>query len=430
MDGARAAALDGLAQRFGRDAPGEVSLVLSPYRICPLGAHVDHQDGVVSGMAIDQGVVVAFASREDTLVRAASANFSGEQSFDLRQVPAAVPGDWGNFLRGAAVVLSQRHLLTRGVDLYVVGQLPIGGLSSSAAVAVGYLLALEAANGLVVPAEQNVSLARAIENEYVGLHSGVLDQSMILLSQQDRLLRLDCRTGEREYVAFGAAAVPPTMLPAPTSNTAGRTAANPMPSTARSPGLRPAAIGVAYSGLAQALVGTGYNQRVSECQAAASQLLDLAGRPLPANPRLRDVPTDVFEQYRQRLPALLARRAAHFFGEQRRVGDGAAAWYQGDMQRFGQLVSESGRSSIEYYECGAPELVTLYETLISLPGVYGARFSGAGFRGSCLALIDPAALADVSERVRRRYLAAHPAYAGTFAFFECASGPGARVTAA
>src|SRR5947208_177456 len=101
-------ALDRAAQtfikRFGRQPE---RFVVSPYRVCPLGAHVDHQDGVVTGMAVDQGVVVAFAPRDDHLVRAASADFPGEVRFDLREVPPAQPGDWGNFLRGAAVVLAK-----------------------------------------------------------------------------------------------------------------------------------------------------------------------------------------------------------------------------------------------------------------------------------------------------------------------------------
>src|SRR5205823_313980 len=147
-----ARAAQGLAERFRCRAE---RFVVSPYRICPLGAHVDHQDGVVTGMAIDQGVVVAFTSRDDTQVRAASANFPGEVRFDLSDVPPAQPGDWGNFLRGAAVALTKwtttHHLapgLRHGADLFVVGQLPVGGLSSSAAVSVGYLLAIEAANDL------------------------------------------------------------------------------------------------------------------------------------------------------------------------------------------------------------------------------------------------------------------------------------------
>ncbi len=402
---------EGLRSRLGIASADRLRFVFSPYRICPLGAHVDHQDGVVTGMAIDQGVVVAFAPREDTLVRAASANFPGEVRFDLTAAPPAQPGDWGNFLRGAAVALTEqtkagRPGLTRGADLFVVGQLPVGGLSSSAAVSVGYLLALEAANDLDVSPEENVRLARAIENDYVGLRSGILDQSMILLSQQDHLLRLDCRTGARDYAAFASSTQHSAL------------------STQHSP----AAVAVAYSGVSQALVGTGYNQRVGECHDAAARLLALAGLPAPAGgARLRDVPAEVYETHRAGLPPHLARRAAHYFGEQARVAEGVSAWDEGDAARFGQLVTDSGRSSIENYECGAPELIAIYEALVASPGVYGARFSGAGFRGSCLALVEPPAFPSVGERVRAAYAGAFPQHAERFGFFPCASGPAAHL---
>ena len=402
---ARRRAAAGLTAVFGRSPAG---FVFSPYRICPLGAHVDHQDGAVTGMAIDRGVAVAYAPRSDRTVRAASADFAEGVTFGLDDVPPAVPGDWGNFLRGAALVLqsaaagSGRPPL-RGVDLFVAGELPIGGLSSSAAVAVGYLMALNAAAGGPAPeaggvsAERYAELVHRVENDYVGLRSGVLDQSMILFARQDRLLHLDCRSGERAYAAFGGAGGPPAIL-------------------------------VAYSGLAQALVGTGYNQRVAECRAAAAGLLEAAGRPVPAGGAvLRDVPVDVYERHRGGQPAPLARRAAHYFGEQARVAAGTAAWRAGDRAAFGRLMAASGRSSIDNYECGAPELVDLYEALLDAPGVYGARFSGAGFRGACLALVDPPAFAAAAGAVRERYLRRYPRYAATFGVFRCASGPPASL---
>jgi galacturonokinase len=278
----------------------------------------------------------------------------------------------------------------------------VGGLSSSAAVGVGYLLALEAVNGLDVTAEENVALARAIENEYVGLNSGVLDQSMILLSQEGALLQLDCRTMERTYVRFGETSVQDSKLPP--------------------------VLGVAYSGVSQALVGTGYNQRVSECREAARLLLIAAGLTAPeGGARLRDVPPEAYDTHNHTLPENLAKRAAHYFTEQQRVRDGVVAWEKGDVPHFGTLVSESGRSSIHNYECGAPELISLYEALITAPGVYGARFSGAGFRGSCLALVDPAHFEAAGEHVRERYLRDFPQYAETFGFFRCAPGPAARL---
>ena len=101
---------------------------------------------------------------------------------------------------------------------------------------------------------------------------------------------------------------------------------------------------------------------------------------------LRDVPREVFEQTRERMPARFARRAEHFYSEYKRVRKGVTAWESGNMELFGKLSFESCESSIHNYECGSPELIALYEIMRELDGVWGGRFSGAGFKGACIAL--------------------------------------------
>lgn len=103
----------------------------------------------------------------------------------------------------------------------------------------------------------------------------------------------------------------------------------------------------------------------------------------------------------------------------RRVQQGVTAWRAGDIIQFGQLMTESGASSIYNYECGCPQLITLYNILRETPGVYGTRFSGAGFRGSCLALIDPAASATIAETIHAHYPQAHPAEAERYSLHLC-----------
>jgi galactokinase/galacturonokinase len=158
---------------------------------------------------------------------------------------------------------------------------------------------------------------------------------------------------------------------------------------------------------------------VAQCRAAAEQLLTLDGLPVPADVRLRHVPEPVYAAHARRLDAPLQRRARHFFGEMARVAAGVNAWEAGDLAGFGTLVSESGESSIRWYECGSPQLITLYETLRDTPGVYGTRFSGAGFRGNCIALIDPAVRETVAAAVHARYPAAHPDVAARYSIHFC-----------
>jgi galactokinase len=111
-----------------------------------------------------------------------------------------------------------------------------------------------------------------------------------------------------------------------------------------------------------------------------------------------------------------------------RVRTGLEAWQTGKLEHFGELMNKSGESSINYYECGSPQLITLYETLRETPGVYGTRFSGAGFRGNCIAFIDPAARETVAEAVHRRYPAAHPAEADLYSLHFCQPAEAARLT--
>jgi galactokinase/galacturonokinase len=264
-------------------------------------------------------------------------------------------------------------------------------------VGVAYLLALETVNGREVSPEDNIRLDQALENGYIGLHNGILDQSIILLSEAHRLLFLDCAS--RDY----------------------RTVALP-------PGAPEYRVAVVYSGVSEALVGTDYNRRVAQCEAAARQLLQRAGRPTPTEGvKLRHVPPEVFAEHGDALPPELARRARHYFTEIQRVRDGVAAWERGDLAAFGRFMRESGRSSIENYECGRPELTTIYEILCETPGVFGARFSGAGFRGSCIALLDPAHAEDLRATVTDRYLAVHPCHRDRFEVHLCQSAGGARV---
>jgi len=373
--------------------PGGVRVVRSPYRICPLGAHIDHQLGPVTAMAIDQAVHVAYAPLAGE-VRLSSLDFAGDVQFSLDHVPERRGGDWGNFARGAVRSLQQHYPLPCGIQGVTAGRLDGGGLSSSAAIGVALLLALEEANGLTVTAQENIALDQAIENEYLGLRNGILDQSAILLSRRGHLTYLDCRTREHELIPSTVPAGSPAIL-------------------------------LAFSGLKQALVGTDYNRRVDECRAAAEVLLRALGRP-DAVPVLRNIEPDEYAKYRHLLNGPPARRAAHFFSEVQRVREGVECWRRGDLAGFGRLVSASGESSIRNYECGGPPLVDLYEILVATEGVYGTRFSGAGFRGCCVALLDPQAAEPAAESVLGRYRQRQPQLAGDAFALVCRSDDGAR----
>ena len=135
--------------------------------------------------------------------------------------------------------------------------------------------------------------------------------------------------------------------------------------------------------------------------------------------RLRDVSEEMLEKYFSLMPERFAKRARHFYSECDRVVNGVKAWEAGDIESFGKLVFESCESSMNNYECGSPELIDLYEVMRDTDGIFGGRFSGAGFKGACIALVDPAKLDSIRKTVTEKYLAKYPQYKDSFEIFFC-----------
>jgi galactokinase len=376
---------------FGRDSRRPYFLVSVPLRICPLGAHSDHQGGTVTGLTIDRSVQLLGQASDSPELSIFSANFGEVRhvSFDL--IPEKVSGDWGNYARGMVRALREAEsFVNRGFYGVIHGAMPIGGLSSSAAVSIAYAKALEHVNHLSLSPLETILLVRATENGYLGLHNGILDQSVIVSSRPHALTCIDCRSHEISTLAQERASEPWEIV-------------------------------VVYSGLSRQLTGTPFNQRVAECHEAARQLLSLAGRAGPEKPLLGDVGAETFFEYQSQLPDTLQRRARHFFTEAARVHEGMKFWRSGDMQKFGALVTASGESSIVNFESGSPALIALYEILSGISGVYGARFCGGGFQGCCLALIDPRHRETIAERLHSAYMARHPELEGSYSIHFCNS---------
>jgi galactokinase len=384
-----------LGQRSDFDR-SEAFLVRVPLRICPIGAHVDHQGGIVTGMTIDRFVFLVAVPDSAPMFSLESLDFPGEVDVDLTgQVPPK-SGDWGDYVRAAVSALGRDWPLGTGIRAVIGGDLPGAGLSSSAAVLIAYLLALTWVNGIDLGREGVSALVQRAENDYVGVESGRLDQSIILFAERGMLTRVACSDHIIDQVPSGASAKEFEVL-------------------------------VAFSGVTRALARSDFNTRVEQCRKAAKILSDLSGSTLTRSPVLSEISPEIFEQFAADLPTIPRRRAAHYFGEQRRVLKGVEAWRQGDIERFGSLVTASGASSIQNYECGTAELITLYELLRDTPGVFGTRFSGGGFGGSCIALVEREAGERVIQSVKEGYESAHPEAAAAAAYHLCRPEGPARV---
>ena len=374
-------------------APEAISFC--PYRVCPLGAHSDHQYGKVTGFALDKGVKIAYSVKTNGVVELGSLQFDKRAQWHVRAVPDKKQEDWANHLRGATQALGERYPLNVGISGIIEGSLPIGGLSSSASVILAFLNALCKVNGLHPEPHELIMMTMEAENKYVGVASGKLDQSCEVLCKKDHLLFLDTQDDSYELI--------------PTH-----------------PEMKPYKIAIFFSGVERSLAGSKFNMRVDECRSAAYALKAYAGMEYGKfnETYLREVPYEVFLQYKDKLPENWRKRAEHWYSEYFRVQQGVDAWCKGDIEAFGKLSFESGNSSIYSWETGSPELKALYEIMTRTDGIYGGRFSGAGFKGCCMALIDPAFEESIVRSVETAYLKEFPELTGKYSTHICHSANG------
>lgn len=375
----------------------DIRAVRSPLRVCPIGAHSDYQGGFVTGMTIDASVDMVYSPREDGYVNIRSMDFPDKEYFHLNHDLEYIPGFWGTYIRGAVQALQEDYVLKVGLNAVVSGKLPIGGLSSSAAVTTAYLMALCDVNDIEVTKYDLIKYSHWVETEFIGLKNGILDQSANILSMDNELMVMDCKNWEHKMLPKG----------------------KDMPEFE---------VVVVYSGITKNLMGTDFNNRVDEVRVAGWLLQEIEGLDLPKldDVQLRDIPQEIYEKHKDSLLDRFRKRAAHYYTEQERVKLGAEAWANGDLKAFGQLMFESGHSSFYQQESGIPEMETIFDTLRNTDGVYGARPSGAGYRGAVIGLINPEYKESIKERIDAVYPVKHPEYKDVYEVNFCKTDDGAR----
>ncbi len=364
MRGAEARAMEAFRERFGGEpqwrarAPGRVNLI---------GEHTDYNEGFVLPFAIDRAVWVAARPRSDRQVHLIAADFGEEARFALEGLePGSVRG-WAAYPAGVAWALEGAGMRLPGLEAAFAGDVPIAsGLSSSAAVEVAFAVTWAALGGYEVPRLELARLCQRAENEFVGVRCGIMDQMAALFGRRGCALLIDCRSLETRTVPIPEEAV----------------------------------ILVADSGVRRALAASAYNERRAQCEEAVRRLRAR----YPGIRALRDVTPAQLEAARAELPERIYRRARHVVTENERVLQAVAALSRGDLQALGELLNASHESLRDDYEVSAPELDTLVEAARSVPGVYGARLTGAGFGGSILALVRREAVPAAGEAITRAYM--------------------------
>ena len=374
------------------------ALAFCPYRVCLVGAHSDHNLGKTTGFAIDQGLTIAYRPKMNGVVEMTSLQFPKRAQWHVDMTPSEKENDWADYLRGATIALRRRRRLSIGLCGVVEGSLPIGGLSSSAAVEIAFLIALCRVNEVALTPLELVETALEAEVHYVGVSVGKLDPSCEIFCRKGNMLYLDTQNDARELI----------------------------PAHPQAP---PHKIAVFFSGLERSLVDSKFNKRVDELRAGIYALRAFAGLEYGAyaDASARDLPREVFERYGARLPEPWRTRCRHWYDEFQRVEACVDAWRRGDLEEFGRLSFASGQSSVENWESGAPEQIRLYEIMRSTPGVYGGRFSGAGFKGSCVALVDPNRWEEIERAVSSAYLKDFPHLRDKYVARLCETADGATL---
>jgi galactokinase len=316
----------------------------APGRAELLGNHTDYNEGYVLAIAVDRGTTITGQRRDDRMIRIHSREFDKTETVALDKLLAESVTPWSRYLLGVVDQFRRNELPIEGFDAEISGDLPIGaGLSSSASLENATVLFLTKLFGAKLEPMQMARLSQKAEHDFVGMRCGLLDQIASLIGKENHATFIDCRTMEVGLVPLddSVSAI--------------------------------IAISVKHE-----LVGGEYNERRSDCEAAAHAL---------GVKFLRDVSLETLKANKCKLADRIYRRALHVVGENERVLEGSAALRKGEVARFGELMFASHESSIVNFENSAPELDLLVAAAKKTPGILGARLSGGGFGGATINLV-------------------------------------------
>ena len=328
----------------------------APGRVELLGNHTDYNGGVVLSASLDLGITMSGAVRPDGKISIGDKGMPRHEFGDKLHRE----GKWTDYIAGVAALLRDEGHRIGGFDIEVSSSLPLGaGLSSSAATEVATALLLGKLFEIPFAPWTLARFCRRVENEFVGVNCGILDQVSSIFGKAGHAIFLDCRSESVQLVPF--------------PDDCGLLIIN--------------------SGVKHALVGGEYNERREMCFEAARFL---------GVKELRDASGDQVHNAKN-MPDIIRRRALHVVGENERVFAAVEAMRQCDGIAFGKLMSASHASSIHNFENSAPELDMLVELALRQPHIYGARLTGGGFGGAVVALGKRDALSTASVKITEAY---------------------------
>lgn len=340
----------------------------APGRVNIIGEHTDYNHGFVLPMAIARTTVLAARRRGDRHLNVAAANLGRKAVVSLDERVRNTEEPWVDYIVGVAEELSKLGKPLFGADVVVMGDVPVGcGLSSSAALEMAAVCLFEALGRFQLEGPDAARLGQRVENQFLGLSTGIMDQFISRCAQTGHGLFLDCRSFGYEQIPIAFA---------------------------------DALFVISNTCCSRGLTKSKYNERVAECQEAVHVMAETLGK---TGTHLRDYSRDDLEAGRSSMSETAYRRARHIITENERTLDACAAMRSGDAVRLGKLMNASGDSLRVDYEVTSPELDAMTEVARALPGCYGARMTGAGFGGCTINLVSAAAAEAFSGKLLDEY---------------------------
>ncbi|MGR8809028.1 galactokinase [Leuconostoc citreum] len=342
----------------------------SPGRINLIGEHTDYNGGHVFPAAITIGTYGVARLRDDMLVKLYSLNFpdQGVITFDVNDETKLSHGSWGNFVKGVLQALrGYGNVFNQGFELVIEGNIPnASGLSSSASLELLIGVVAQKLYRLKVPRLQLVASGQRAENDFVGVNTGIMDQFAIGFGEKAHAIYLDTNTMIYDMVPVD---------------------------------LGDNVIVIMNTNKRRELADSKYNERVKETQEAVYELQ----QSLPIQ-SLGQLTSDTFEANAHLIKNdTILRRARHAVTENERTQLAVESLRANDLVKFGELLNASHDSLKNDYEVTGIELDTLAETAQKIPGVLGARMTGAGFGGCAIALVNRQAVDDLKTKVGQIY---------------------------
>ncbi|XWW45284.1 galactokinase [Fibrella sp. USSR17] len=361
--------LDTLTSTF-RGTFGETpTLIQSPGRVNLIGEHTDYNEGFVLPAAIDKAIFLAVGPRSDQKLHFVSADLNSTFQGTLGDIRRSSKG-WANYLLGVVDQVQKETALPGGLNVVFGGTIPIGsGLSSSAALENGVIVALNQLYKLGMERILMALLSQRAENQFVGVQCGIMDQFASMMGRAGHVIKLDCRSLAFEYAPLAM------------------------------DGFR---IVLCDSRVKHSLASTEYNTRRAECEAGVAMIRAIYGDQIRS---LRDVTMDMLNKHILDQEPLLYKRCAYVVLENQRLLNGVADLEAGNIDAFGQRMFESHEGLSNWYEVSCPELDVLEDIARAHPGVLGARMMGGGFGGCTINLVREDALADFEQVIQTKYLA-------------------------